>query len=174
MPAGSQRYTTWPASEGGHYKRRPLKRSSRLGLSESLPNLGNQHAIGDREDSDDGVCADSPEKMIAKKQFKFQSHIVLWVRFAREDVVEKLGNRMAPAIGKEAFEDPEFEEDQGQEQKNECRAFHLLILMGLSRRKSGSGVPHSKLTRGFLGGADFLPAAGAFVGLQNFFAQADG
>ena len=27
---------------------------------------------------------------------------------------------------------------------------------------------------GFLAGADFLPAAGAAVGLQNFFAEADG
>ncbi len=30
------------------------------------------------------------------------------------------------------------------------------------------------LLAGFLAGADFLPAAGAAVGLQDFFAEADG
>ncbi len=30
------------------------------------------------------------------------------------------------------------------------------------------------LAGGFLAGADFLPAAGAAVGLQDFFAEADG
>ena len=33
---------------------------------------------------------------------------------------------------------------------------------------------HADLLAGFLAGADFLPAAGAAVGLQDFFAEADG
>src|SRR6266481_3893196 len=35
-------------------------------------------------------------------------------------------------------------------------------------------VPQEQALAGFLAGADFLPAAGAAVGLQDFFAEADG
>ena len=104
-------------------------------MPEKFPDLPDQRAIGDCQQCGDDVPADSPEGMVTEKRFDFQVHVVGRIRFRREEVVPGFGNGMAPVVGEEGFEEPEFEEDESGEEKDEGKALHWDSLAGAGRGK---------------------------------------